>query len=98
MARAWIKPALVVTAVLVLTACAAGANDLAGTAAAGRDAPVGFWFGLWHGFICPVTFVVSLFTESVGIYEAHNNGGWYDLGFLLGASAIFGGGVGSTRR
>ena len=72
MTARWLRSAALVGAVLALTACAAGANDLVGTAAVGSEAPAGFWFGLWHGFICPVTFVVSLFTESVGIYEAHN--------------------------
>jgi len=52
----------------------------------------GFWRGLWHGLILPITFVISLFSDSVTIYEAHNNGGWYNLGFLLGVATIFGGG------
>ena len=97
MTARWLRSAALVAAVLALTACAAGANDLIGTAAVGREAPVGFWFGLWHGFICPFTFLVSLFSDSVGIYEVHNNGGWYNFGFVLGASAIFGGGAGSGR-
>lgn len=85
--------------VLVLAACAAGGNELVNTAAETRGT-VGFWWGLWHGFIAPVTFVVSLFTDTVGIYEAHNNGSWYDVGFLLGLSFVFGGGPAgrSARR
>jgi hypothetical protein len=45
----------------------------------------GFWTGLWHGLICFVTFIISLFTDSVGIYEVHNTGRWYNFGFVLGA-------------
>lgn len=88
--------ALVVGAVvLLLAACAPGGNELVGTAAEnGRLA--GFWFGLWHGLITPVTFVVSLFTDTVNVYEVHNSGGWYDFGFVLGLSATFGGGAGSA--
>jgi hypothetical protein len=56
----------------------------------------GFWQGLWHGFISPVTLVMSLFNKNVGFYEAHNNGAWYNFGFLLGTMMIFGGG-GGTR-
>jgi hypothetical protein len=56
-----------------------------------RAPAAGFWAGLWHGLICPITFVVSLFTPSVRIYEINNRGRLYDLGFLLGASASFGG-------
>jgi len=54
--------------------------------------PAGFWAGYWHGMISPITFVVSLFKPGVRIYETHNNGKWYDLGFLMGASATFSGG------
>jgi hypothetical protein len=53
--------------------------------------PAGFWSGFWHGLIMPVTFIVSLFNSGVRIYEANNNGRWYEFGFFLGASATFGG-------
>ena len=49
--------------------------------------PAGFWAGYWHGSIAPIAFLVSLFNEQVGIYETHNNGKWYDFGFVLGASS-----------
>ena len=81
---------LLVGAVVVLAACAAGPNDATGT---GEDA--GFWLGLWHGFISPVTFVISLFTDEVNIYEVQNNGNWYDFGFMFGISMAFGGAAGS---
>ncbi len=76
--------------VLVLVACAAGPNPEVGSAAAGGSA-AGFWLGLWHGLISPITFVVSLFTETVSVYEVHNSGNWYDFGFVLGAGILFGG-------
>ena len=67
---------------------------MAGT---GAD-PAGFWLGLWHGLIMPITFLISLFNDNVGVYEIHNSGGWYDFGFVLGASIIFSsGGHGSAR-
>ena len=53
--------------------------------------PAGFWAGFWHGLIMPITFIVSLFNSGVRIYETHNNGRWYEFGFVLGASATFGG-------
>lgn len=44
----------------------------------------GFWAGIWHGLIIIITFVVSLFTQEVNIYEV-NNAGWpYNIGFLIG--------------
>jgi hypothetical protein len=87
---------LLCCALLALTACAAGPNDVARP---GEGA--GFWLGLWQGLISPITFIVSLFTKNVNIYEIHNNGNWYDFGFILGVSVAFsGGGVGgaASRR
>lgn len=83
---------------LLLTACAPGVNPEIG--AAPQDGSVaGFWLGLWHGIIAPVTFVISLFTDNVNLYEVHNNGNWYDFGFVLGAGILFGGGgAGAWRR
>ena len=40
--------------------------------------------GLWHGIIAPVTLVISFFNSDVQMYEVHNAGSEYDLGFLLG--------------
>lgn len=80
--------------VLVLVAvagCTAGPNELENSPDE-EEKVAGFWQGLWHGIIAPITFVVSLFSDSVGMYEAHNNGGWYNFGFLLGMSIILGGG------
>jgi hypothetical protein len=52
--------------------------------------PAGFWAGLWHGIIAPVTFIVSLFASEVSIYETNNNGRWYEFGFMLGIGAYAG--------
>jgi len=53
---------------------------------------VGFWYGLWHGVIIIVSFVVSLFDDSVAIYAIYNSGGWYDFGYLLGLMLSLGSG------
>ena len=82
---------------LVLAACAAGPNPEVGTSPDGD--PAGFWLGLWQGLIAPVTFVISLFTDEVNVYEVHNSGNWYDLGFVMGAGiSLGGGGAGAGRR
>jgi hypothetical protein len=54
--------------------------------------PAGFWGGLWHGIIAPITFLVSLFVGGVSIYETHNSGRWYEFGFVLGMGAYAGNG------
>ncbi len=58
----------------------------------------GFWLGVWHGFIAPLTLVISLFTDKVHVFEVHNNGKGYVLGFLLGLMASRGGGGRSGSR
>ncbi len=60
-----------------------------------EDKPAGFWAGLWHGFICVITFIISLFSDKVNMYEVNNSGNWYNFGFLLGAAIFLGGGSGS---
>jgi hypothetical protein len=92
-----VRVAVLVGAVLLLAACAAGANDLVGTPGPTGE-PAGFLMGLWHGFIALFTFLFSLFTETVSVYEVHNSGGWYDFGFIIGVMAFFGGGAGGARR
>ena len=88
---------LFLLALLLMTGCAAGPNELAGSADA-VGATAGFWKGLWHGFISLFTFIVSLFSDSVTIYEVHNNGTWYNFGFLLGVMFFYGGSGGSAKR
>lgn len=91
-ARVALVAALVVGA-LVLAGCAAGPNDVATVGSAHQ---AGFWLGLWQGLISPITFLVSLFNHHVNIYEVHNNGGWYNFGFMFGVSIIFGGSHGGS--
>jgi hypothetical protein len=86
------RVALVVAAVVLLASCAAGPND---AVQAGESGLAGFWLGLWHGVISPVTFIISLFNGDVSIYEVNNNGNWYDFGFMLGIFVIFSGAGGS---
>jgi hypothetical protein len=54
--------------------------------ALGRVARAGA--GLWHGIIAPVTLVLSFFNSDIHMYEVHNAGSEYDLGFLLGVTII----------
>ena len=78
------KRLLALISPLALTACAATQQSDAVSAGA-----PGFWLGLWHGFIFPVAWAVSLFLPNVAIYAVPNNGGWYDFGYFLGI-VVFG--------
>ena len=44
----------------------------------------GVLMGIWHGFIAPVTLGISFFNPQVQMYEVHNDGNMYNLGFMLG--------------
>ena len=74
---------LVTTAVLVLASCATQPP------VTGADPP-GFFSGLLHGFLIFFTLIGSIFTD-YRIYAFPNSGGWYDLGFVLGAATSLGG-------
>lgn len=65
-----------------------GSNSLANTVDT-NNRIAGFVTGVFHGLISPGTLVASLFNSTVQMYEVHNNGGLYNLGFLLGAAVIF---------
>lgn len=73
---------------LTLAACARQASDAVAPGASG------FLFGLWHGFIFPVAWILSLFMPDVAVYAVPNDGGWYDFGYFLGI-VVFG--VGARR-
>ena len=66
------------------------------SATAVAPAAPGFLLGLWHGFIFPVAWVLSLFLPEVAVYAVPNNGGWYDFGYFLGI-VVFGVGARKTQ-
>ncbi len=57
--------------------------------------PPGFFSGVLHGFSIVFSFIGSLFTD-IRIYAFPNSGGWYDFGYLLGASMFLGCGGATT--
>ena len=77
---------------LLLAGCA---TQVPSTVAHTPDTP-GFLLGLWHGFIFPAAWVLSLFMPDVAIYAVPNNGGWYDFGYFVGI-VFLGVGARSTR-
>lgn len=69
---------------LVLSACAGDAKFREG----GRKA--NFLHGIWHGWIAPISLIVSFFTGSIRLYEPNNTGWTYDLGFYIAVIGGFG--------
>lgn len=91
--KKWILFALMLVLLLaLLTSCAPGD---------GTNTPehlAGFFSGVWHGWIAPITLVISLFNKNISIYEVYNVGFWYDLGFYMAIISGFGGLALSRRK
>jgi hypothetical protein len=83
---------LVFVLALSVASCTPGPNELRGTRNADGTS-AGLLLGLWHGLISPITFIISLFSRKVNIYEVHNSGAWYNFGFVLGAGLFLSGGI-----
>ena len=79
-----IMGALLILLVGVLTGCG-GPNNVAHLHATHIH---GFWKGLWDGMTACIAFIIHLFGGHTNIYEVHNNGGWYNFGFLIGIGAF----------
>ncbi len=86
---------LVLIVTLVILSCAPGNERWNQEINPGHDA--GFWVGIWHGLIVVITFIISLFTNEVGIYEVSNTGWSYNLGYLIGLMISLGGMFRQTR-
>lgn len=69
---------------MFLSACA----DVSNLDACLNAEPYGFWSGLWHGWICPISLIGSLFSDDIAVYAINNTGAWYDFGFILGAGSL----------
>jgi hypothetical protein len=81
----------VVSIVITVSGCFPG-----GTSYSAQE-PAGFFSGVWHGWIAPVSLIVGLFKEGIRIYEPLNTGWWYDFGFYIAVIAGFGG-IGLFRK
>ena len=82
--------------VVLLAVLAAGCVPGDGTSA--QDRPAGFFWGVWHGWIAPVSLIISIFKPDAGINEVYNTGFGYDLGFYMAIISGFGGLALSRRK
>jgi len=83
---------LIIFFALVFTGC------FPGTSAHTQTNTAGFFSGIWHGWIAPISLIIGLFNKNVHIYEAMNNGWWYDFGFYIAIISGFGGLSFSRRK
>lgn len=69
----------------VLTGCIPGDGTYS------TDQPAGFFWGVWHGWIAPISLIIGLFRDGIRVYEPINTGWWYDFGFYIAVISGFGG-------
>jgi len=70
---------------LTLTGCLPGDERYT------EEKPAGFFWGVWHGWIAPISLIGGIFNEKIRIYEVVNTGWWYDFGFYMAIISGFGG-------
>lgn len=76
---------MLVSVSIVLTGCIPGDGSYT------ADNPAGFFWGVWHGWVAPISLIIGLFSENIRVYETANTGWWYDLGFYIAVISGFGG-------
>ena len=59
--------------------------------------PAGFFWGVWHGWVAPISLIIGLFNKNIRVYEVLNSGWWYDFGFYIAIISGFGG-LSLTRK
>lgn len=69
---------------LMVTGCVPGDGSY-------TEKPAGFFSGIWHGWIAPISLILGLFKKNIRVYEVLNTGWWYDLGFYIAVISGFGG-------
>jgi len=51
----------------------------------------GFFMGIWHGWIAPISLIIGVFKHDIRLYEVYNSGWWYDFGYYIAIISGFGG-------
>lgn len=70
---------------LSLTGCIPGDGSYT------QDDPAGFFWGIWHGWVAPISLIIGIFHDDIRVYESMNTGWWYDFGFYIAIISGFGG-------
>lgn len=76
---------LVLTLSLALTGCMPGDERYS------SEEPAGFLWGIWHGWIAPISLILGLIGKGTRLYEVNNTGLTYDIGFYIAVISGFGG-------
>lgn len=82
---------LIVTILFLFSSCIPGDGTYS------SDNPAGFFSGVWHGWIAPLSLIMGLFNSNIKLYETFNTGWWYSFGFYIAIISGFGG-ISLTRK
>lgn len=75
---------LVIAMVMILTGC------IPGDGRNSHQRPAGFFWGIWHGWMAPISLIIGIFDSKIRIYEVYNNGWPYDFGYYIAIISGFG--------
>jgi len=76
---------IIIILLIFLNGCAPGSGTNT------PENPAGFFTGVWHGWIAPVSLIWGIFNKSIRVYEPINTGWFYDFGFYIAIIGGFGG-------
>lgn len=71
--------------IITLSSCMPNPSQTVG------HSPSGFFKGVWHGWIAPISLIVGFFNDTTRVYDPNNTGWWYDFGFYMAVISGFGG-------
>jgi hypothetical protein len=78
--------------ILLLVTLMTSAGCIPGDGKHTTEKPAGFFWGIWHGWIAPISLIWGLlFNPEIRIYEPSNSGWAYDFGFYIAVISGFGG-------
>lgn len=86
-----VKKRILLLTIMIVIISITLAGCLPGDGTSTNERPAGFFRGIWHGWIAPVSLIIGLFKGNIRIYEAVNTGWWYDFGFYIAIISGFGG-------
>lgn len=100
--NSYMRLVIVITLILIITGCASH------YAPESIYDPYGFFSGIWHGFIFPLSLVANIISWFMSLFDVYvfrdiqiigrpNTGFFYYVGFILGLSGS-GGGAGTAAR
>lgn len=73
---------IIIIMLVSLSGCIPNESEVTNTA--------GFFSGVWHGWIAPVSLFLKIFNSDYSIYNQNNTGFWYEFGFYMAIISGFG--------